>query len=148
MEWAVDRATGPIIFQSTPHTPTQGFSSPDTFNTGGLVLVEGRTYVAFVDAGDVYNPNDHFGVGIISGGNNPNPYLGGKYFLFSWQADTLAELSTVPWDREGNVENSDAAFIARFSDEPIPEPSTFALLIAAGCALLGYGWRRKRKAAR
>ena len=49
---------------------------------------------------------------------------------------------------EGTLTNEVKATITYTYEAPaVPEPSAFALLGIGGVALVGYGWRRKRRRA-
>jgi len=157
MEWDGAKATGSILFESVPQAttdPTGRIMEQFVFNTGGLSLVSGTQYVAFLNTSNFF---DGIADGARVGSPNVDAYGGGEMVILQNGAD-FSKITTFIWNNivtspTGNfILGIDAAFVASFStitdpsdpipDNPIPEPSTL-LLLASGLAGLAV-WRRRK----
>jgi hypothetical protein len=136
MQWDGEKPTGPVLYESSLRTLSTNPNVPEepvVFNTGRLLLTQGNTYIAFLDAGDVSQPPGAFNLGITSGSN---PYPDGSNFESPFSIGTFPGLSTVPWREHSNPPGGDAAFIAHF--HAVPEPSTCLLLLICGALVGGF----------
>jgi hypothetical protein len=134
MRWDGEKPFGPVLYESSLRTLSQLPEVPEepiTFNTGGIVLTQGDTYIAFLDAGDVFQEPGAFNLGITSGSN---PYPNGSNFESPFEIDTFSELSTVPWREHSIPPGGDAAFIAHFYSA-VPESATCLILLLGGALL-------------
>lgn len=135
--------TGPILFESIikQGNPSDTFA-PFNFNTGGLALNPGSSYVAFLSA-----------AGIPSVGNvafedleaSDAPYTDGS-FVFQNSGDDPASLTRDPFSSQEGV---NAAFSAQFinATSTVPEPSEFVLLASGLSGLAGIVRLRRRRVA-
>lgn len=146
MGWDGTKATGPILYQSTPRpvSPTTSTIAPNfgefTFNTGEISLAPGSQYVAFISVANLVKPP--FGTTSV-GQLNGNPYPGGDLVLLQYQSlNDVASVNPVvlttstPWQRHvtrGGIFD-DAAFKASFvsQNETIPEPTSIWGLLGVG----------------
>lgn len=136
---ALDRATGPALFESAAIT-TAGVSGymPVTVSTGGLALTEGEDYVAF------YFATTGSG-GYWLGNADPGSYAGGE---FVYQNDaTLAAATSIMWD---TYTIADTAFALEFSGgeggggvSEVPVPAALPML-AGALGLFGLMSRARR----
>jgi len=138
MAWDGSKATGSILYQSGKQVAsTIAGYQPFDFITGGLSLLGGQQYVAFISTSNY--PTSGLGiVGTPTDPNNPslpiNPYSGGEFVYLSNGTDFNA-ITTSDW---GTIANSDLAFKATFTS--IPTPSLVPAILGIGSALL-----RRRK---
>jgi hypothetical protein len=110
MAWDGEKATGPILYESSPQT-TAGLDGFEkfTFDTGNLELNSGQKYVAFISASRFFD-----GVqgtsrqGLVFN----NVYSGGEFVYYNNGSDFNA-LTTRRWDVTKS--SIDAAFSASFS---------------------------------
>lgn len=136
-QWDGLKATGPMLYTSASSSlPVgQGGFSQVSFNTGGISLVAGLKYVAFLSTSAfTANGNTTTNMGVVS---NTATYAGGEFVFFN--NSDFSQLTTTNWDNFlGNF--GDAAFQASFSNQTstVSAPATLpmfglaALLIAGG----------------
>jgi PEP-CTERM motif len=135
MEWnnATNRATGPILYQSTQRTLALGPTSPFTpfvFTTGGILLDATKQYVAFLSSSAFLDGIEGYG---FLGYLRADVYTDGKA-VFLNSDSSLSSFTTAPWGAPTPA-GVDLAFRANFAAAgAVPEPSTYGLL---GAALLG-----------
>lgn len=139
LAWDGAKATGSILYQSSSMTTTNnagagGFES-FTVNTGGLNLTSGNQYVAFFSASNLFD-----GITGLSQWAFTNDVYSGGDFVFFDNGDDFSLLTTSNWDQLGNY---DLAFSMNFTS-PVPEPSTYFLMLG-GLGLIGFmAYRRKK----
>jgi len=147
-EWdaGANRITGPLLYtsgvRSGPAVGT-GFTRYD-FDTGGLSLVSGGQYIAFLSA------SEHFGAIPVAdatarwGYLNADEYAGGGFWFFN-NGDDFSLLSSASWENFVGGGVDDLAFEMQFGEAGtvIPEPSTI-LLLGTGLVALAIGVRRRR----
>lgn len=130
MGWAGDRAVGNVLFRSGVAS-TNGLGSIDivSIDTGGIVLIPGEDYIVFVTTlGGSYSAENT----LHTFETDTNVYPGGNLFFHPGPSDEPFESVThYAWF---GWEESELATILEF--EPIPEPTTAALLAVIGLALL------------
>ena len=140
MQWNVDRVSGPVLYQQTVQmTSALSAFTRVTFNTAGLVLTSGLSYMLLLDTSADVSANLRFGL------VGDDPFPGGGLFGAPWGA-TFDELGDFAWDERFCVP-CDATFAATFSavdPAPVPEPSTF-ILMWAGAVIVASGRRRFRQ---
>jgi hypothetical protein len=131
---------GTILYTSAPVTVT-GANQTFNFNTGGLSLIPGDEYVAFISilepnynsySGETYMPAVDVGT-LIPGGSIAILRIGNDTSLFTSGND---------WETTGI---SDVEFIADFSSGATPEPSSLFLF---STGLVGLAGVLRRKFAR
>jgi uncharacterized protein (TIGR03382 family) len=136
MAWAGDHATGPVLYKSERRTTTnnggRGGFELMTFNTGGIDLTPGGSYVVFLSASEYWDNIDRRG----STGFTPDAYDGGCLVYLS-SGNDFSRVTTRSWDV---ITDIDMAFTAIL--EPVPEPSP-ALLGVCGLAL-AWAFSRRR----
>jgi len=139
--WNVQRASGPLLFQSAKLTTTDnhGAGGKERFDiaTGGLNLVTGGSYVFFFSDSGLFDGNASTGAAGFLGEFAPDVYTGGEFVCLDNQQDT-SRWTIAPW--QNPFPGKDLAFTLSFS--PVPEPATGALLMLSlgACAL----FRRRR----
>lgn len=128
---------GTIVFTSTPVDYPNTGSDFLSFNTGGLDLTGGGTYVMFLSISQSYGQSA--GEIQISQGTAIAGLGGFDYYN---NGGNFAELTTTAWDATGFTPNW--AVNLDFTSPAVPEPASFFLL---GSGLLGaLGTRLRRKA--
>jgi len=138
--WNGFMATGPSLFESAVMTTTNpNIFQPITFNTGGLALTPGGTYVLFASDSKDAQTGANGTWGIVSGGS----YTGGTFSYINNGTD-ISQWTSNFWSTAGNY---DLAFKADF-DTPsaVPEPSARILLTTALCAVAVLTLRRRKLA--
>jgi hypothetical protein len=134
--WDGLKASGSSLYTS-PVMSTSGSGFQEiTFNTGGLSLTPGGTYVLFASASEIPAST---GTGTWGQPNISNPYSGGG-FVFMNNGTDSSQWTTVNWVQNLLGIGGDLAFKASFS--PVPEPATLALASLGGLGMLLL--RRKR----
>jgi PEP-CTERM motif len=134
--WDGAKVTEPLLYASaerqltTPLTPI-----PVTFETGGVPVTPGRSYVAFLSASMLFDGLD----------DNTNLFLEGDTYTVGGHValangGNFSEIFTRNWR---GLDPLDLAFVAEFT--PVPEPSTM-LLFGTGAASIAAAARRRRRA--
>lgn len=146
--WNGARAVGDAIFTSSLQTFTgtrgnavQAFS----FDTGGIDLVSGNQYVAFLSTAGIANRSES-GVWMpTAGAFGSDAYSGGSFVYANIR--NFASLTARDWDYAGSYGAfGDVQFKADFSagaTSGVPEPAAWAMLIG-GFGLAGGAVRRRR----
>jgi len=133
MAWDGSKATGPILFESSPLSTSNNGFEEFTIDTGGLSLLGGSEIVAFFSVSNLFDGMPGLaGVGFL-----PTDQVAGE-FVAAFNGEDLGLLTTTDWFKFGD--GSDLVFTASFS--PVPEPGPLALL---GFGLLGLGLARQRR---
>lgn len=129
--WNGTMATGPDLFESALMTTTDSsVFQPITFNTGGLALTPGDTYVLFASSSQGnQTPTLGGGWGFIPRGS---VYAGGA-FVFINNGNDISKWTSSAWATNWEGTGNDLAFKADFSS--VPEPSVRILLALALGAL-------------
>ena len=141
MDWNVDRATGPILYQSAMvSTSNQPGVEQFIFNTGGVPLVAGEDYIA------IFSQSEHVdgspGQGQVGSQFNIDAYPGHSFFRLDNDGD-FSKVTTMPWSNPFGGGLADMAFRAEFSS--VPEPGSFVLLFAGAIGLMHRRGVRTRK---
>lgn len=140
--WNGFMATGPSLFESAVMTTTNpNIFQPITFNTGGLALTPGDTYVLFASSSKDVQSAGGGTWGYVPGGGG---YTGGAFYYLNNGTDATQWTSDF-WSTFGP--GNDLAFKADFnSPAAVPEPSSRILLATALCAVVVLTLRRRRLA--
>jgi hypothetical protein len=135
MAWDGSKAEGPVLYTSPMQSGAGWGPTKYTFDTGGIQLAPGGSYVLFVSLSQFSEQglNGSGGLGIPF---NTDAYSGGM-FVSSPNGTDFSALSTSDWYA---VPSWDLAFQATF----VPEPSILGLLAVGVTALLV---RRRRNLA-
>lgn len=139
---------GDILFESASQSTTQNlfFEQPFTFNTGGLALISGQEYVAFLSP--VKDLDGVIGFGYLTyADESVAPYEDGGGRAVVSIASTFSTLVTQPFFTTGP--NRDLGFKATFTSQttPVPEsvPEPASILGTLAFAALGGKKLLKRK---
>lgn len=144
MSWSGDRASGDVLYRSSVQSTANSGESVGmeaySFNTGGVDLLAGQTYVAFLSTSNLTAPTR----GTAQVGYAGEAYSGGS-LVFVPSRSSFDALTTRSWvSRAG-----DAAFVANFSESAseslsahTPEPTSLAVW-GIGLACLTVGARRR-----
>lgn len=142
--WDGSKATGPQLYASAGASSTNngGADGMETFvfNTGGIDLVAGQQYVAFLNSSNFFDGIEGDSSWDLS---NDDPYAGGNFVYYN-TGNNFNLLTTSNWDCAANCAGGgDTYFVANFSAPaavPLPGTLPLALLGLAGFAAL----RRRR----
>jgi hypothetical protein len=131
------RATGPVLFSSTPLTTSErGVMKRYTILTGSLQLISGMQYVAFINCSNLF---DGLEDNTAMAGLTQDAYPGGA-FVFLNNGDQFDRVRQDAWSTNWLATGGDTAFIAQFSPggagAVVPEPGEWLLPLCAGAALL------------
>ena len=135
--WTGSNAGTPLYTSPSVDYPNTG-NAELTFNTGGLALTPGASYVAFLSVSQYYGQSS--GESYISQGDTTIP---GGAFVYYNNGGNFSALSNSTWNATGLTPNW--AFTATFtpSAPAVPEPSTLILLVSGLIGLVGL--RRFKK---
>lgn len=132
-EWASDRATGVLVYESVMLSPAAGDFLLDL--QPNIALKANTDYVAFVNNSAFRNTGLPLNAGIDTGAN----YLNGNLF-FNDNGVNFAALTSTPWVDVG----LDSAFRADLTVSTVPEGGSTSLYGAIG--LIAFmGWLRFRR---
>jgi hypothetical protein len=142
--WDGSKATGPQLYVSAGLTSSNngGADGMETFvfNTGGIDLVSGQQYVAFVSSSNFFDGSDGTSSWEL---NDADVYAGGNFVFYNTGND-FNLLTTANWECANNCFGArDTYFVANFSTPaavPLPGTLPLALLGLAGLVEL----RRRR----
>jgi len=135
MEWDLigRKPIGAQLYTSNPYTTSDnsGLAGYEkvTFNVGNIQLDRSKSYVAILST-ENYENGAPSRLGI--GWSGSDRYLDGEWYFYD----------SGIW---GTAFYSDYAFEARFTAQPVPEPETYAMMLA-GLALVGAMARRGKQA--
>jgi hypothetical protein len=140
------QATGPALYTSAPISLlANGFNYQTVTVAPGLTLASGQDYIALLtlsgpDPTDSTNTNAVSFMGAVTG--HPAGDGGGGIKV---DQGSYAALNSSPWTTASDF--GDLAWTAHFSAVPVPEPSSFSLMLSALAILGGVFCLRRRKAA-
>lgn len=126
--WDGAKATGTSLFSSNILNSNNG---PEfSFSTGGISLLSGAQYVAFLTTAGVAGGN---GTTTMPTDDYKDTLPGGNFVYYN-AGDNFAALTSNNWNKTGG--GDDVFFKASFSSSvaAVPEPATWALM------LLGFGF--------
>lgn len=143
-EWNGARATGTALFESATFNIGADFTgfAGITVNTGGVQLAADTQYVM------LFSASEYFGAPATNrwAYHEADVYAGGGFVFFNNKGD-ISRLTNEDWDgpQWWGGQTDDLVFRAEIA--PVPEPETYAMMIA-GLGVMGYiARRRKGKAA-
>jgi hypothetical protein len=140
--WNGTMASGPNLFQSAlMSTSNPSAFQPITFNTGGLALTPGDTYVLFASSSQgPQSPTGEGEWGFIPRGS---VYAGGA-FVFINNGANISQWTSSAWTTNWEGTGNDLAFKADFgSTSAVPEPSARILLATVLCAMVVLALRHR-----
>jgi hypothetical protein len=147
MAWDGSKATGPVLWQSAPQTTTNNGGSDGyevfTFNTGGLGLAPGGSYVLFISASEYLNGTAD--ISLVACG--ATPYADGAAF-WNESGSNFSLLTTTPWEPfwgPAGLGTVDLAFEASFSSGGTVVPLPGAILLAGLGIAIAAPLRPRRK---
>ncbi|WP_310482203.1 PEP-CTERM sorting domain-containing protein [Chamaesiphon sp. VAR_48_metabat_403] len=145
MAWDGTKATGSIIYQSSPQS-TNGASGFEqfTFNTGGTNLTSGQQYVAFLST---FGLLDGITGQAQMGASFTRTYSGGEAVYTSTNFDPSSPNNSWIKPEAFGLGTFDAAFTANLSSasaQPVPEPSSSLGLLVFGGFVAGKVLKRKK----
>jgi PEP-CTERM motif len=119
---------------------------PFTFNTGGINLISGQQYIAFLSGFQFFDGVDG---GIATGATDSDVYSGGDAIFLGNGTNTGSDFITInKWNKVGNgLSDRELAFKANLtsaSAQPVPEPSSSLGLLAFGGFVAGKILKRKK----
>ncbi|HEY7171611.1 MAG TPA: PEP-CTERM sorting domain-containing protein [Vicinamibacterales bacterium] len=133
--WDGEKATGPLLYKSGERTVTTPLTAvPATFDTQGVGLIPGQSYIAFLSASGLFDGVDDFTGQFLQG----DSYAGGGAFALP-NGNDFSQIFTTPW--HGGLHPLDVAFRAQFA--ATPEPGTL-VLFGIGFAGVAARWKRGR----
>jgi hypothetical protein len=137
--WNGFMATGPDLFESAVMTTTDpNIFQPITFDTGGLALTPGDTYVLFASSSKDAQSGGGGEWGYVPGGGG---YTGGSFFALD-NGTSTAKWTSDFWSGAPGISGT-LAFQADFdSPAAVPEPSSRILLGTVLCAVVVLTLRR------
>jgi hypothetical protein len=131
--WDGEKPTGPLLYTSGERQVTTALTAvPVTFDTGGIGLMPGQSYVAFLSASGLFDGVEDTTSLFLEA----DTYAGGGHFALG-NGNDFSSLFTTLWH---GLNPRDVAFTARLA--PVPEPATL-VLVGMGVAG-GFTARRKR----
>lgn len=134
--WDGTKASGPLLFASGEMqlTTVDTTFRPVMFETGGIPVTPGLSYIAFISASGFFDGlEDNTGRSFEG-----DTYPGGVTVSLP-NGNDFSQVFTTPW--VNGLAPADMGFVAEFS--PVPEPSTMMLVGTALAAAAAS--RRKRK---
>jgi PEP-CTERM motif len=134
--WVNGRASGTALFDTLNHTATKaGNFFEHNYGNINLTLSAGQSYIAYLTVAGVPKPTGR--VNVSASLTSP---LGGFFtFLNSGTLDPLT--IDAQWRRLTGINN--LQYRAEFATAPVPEPATWAMMIA-GFGLVGGAMRRRK----
>jgi hypothetical protein len=144
--WNGSRAVGNALFTSATQQLNGGGTTAYDFATGGLNLISGQQYVAFLTTSGVAN-NSYVSALMPFAGWGNDVYSGGDFVYFN-NGNDFAKLTGQDWDCSG-CGFGDAHFKADFTAgiSAVPEPAAWGMLIG-GFGLAGGMMRSRTRKAR
>ncbi len=136
--WDGTKATGTSLFSSDILNSNNG---PEfMFNTGGISLLSGAQYVAFLTTAGVPGGN---GTTTMPTDGYQDTLPGGSFVYYNAGND-FAALTSSSWDKTGG--GDDVFFKASFSSAvaAVPEPGTWAMMLV-GFAFIGGAMRSAKR---
>ena len=130
---------GTLVYSSAEVDYANTGNAQLSFNTGGVSLSPGGSYVAFLSVSQYYG--DSSGEAYVSSGAATIP---GGNFVYYNNGGNFNALFTNTWSATGL--KPDWAFTADFSSATAtPEPSTALVAVFGAVAFLAHAWQRHRQ---
>lgn len=134
--WDGAKAIAPLLYEGSAESTTNNGGSGGfeqfTFNTGGVPLVAGAQYVAFVSASNFFD-GEGGGARVGTLLDARSNYSDGGFWTLN-NGNNFNSVFTSAWS-DFFSDDFDLAFTAEFS-QPVPEPATLCLLTLGGLCLL------------